>query len=42
MTAPVIVEADLGLLSLLPVVLAMVLAFATKDAVFSLIDAHTR
>ena len=32
-----IVEADLGLLSLLPVVLAMVLAFATKDAVFSLI-----
>jgi len=33
----VIVEADLGLLSLLPVVLAMVLAFATKDAVFSLI-----
>ena len=31
------IEADLGLLSLLPVVLALVLAFVTKDAVLSLI-----
>jgi len=33
----VIVETNLGLLSLLPVVLALVLAFVTKDAVLSLI-----
>ncbi len=32
-----IAETDLGLLSLLPVVLALVLAFVTKDAVLSLI-----
>jgi hypothetical protein len=31
------VETNLGLLSLLPVVLALVLAFISKDAVFSLI-----
>jgi len=37
MTASVIVEADLGLVSLLPVALALVLAFVTKDAVLSLL-----
>jgi Na+/H+ antiporter NhaC len=31
------IEANLGILSLLPVVLALVLAFTTKDAVFSLL-----